>query len=265
MKPTALGLTVYKTATLLLLFLLSASFAAASEQKSLRVFAAASLAAVMEPISQAYQEAYGQQVLLSYGASSTLSRQISYGAPVNIFISANPRWMQTLIENKTISAQQSKTLLHNKLLLVAPEKSTIENTGNLPTAEKLQAWLKGHRLAVGDPQHVPVGLYAAEALKAVDLWDVVEPRLAPTEDARSSLALLQRAEVALGIIYQSDLATVPSLKKLAELHLPKGEQISYPAAIIGDDNDGSASRFMSFLRSPLSTQLFVEMGFSPAS
>ena len=248
-----------------MLLFLCAPLAVASDQKPLHIFAAASLAAVMEPISQAYQAAHGQRVLLSYGASSTLSRQISYGAPANIFISANPRWMQTLVDNKLISAQQNQALLHNKLLLVAPADSPLESTGQLPSVEKLQDWLQDKRLAVGDPQHVPVGLYAAKALKAAGLWQTLEPRLAPTEDARASLALLQRSEVALGIIYQSDIAAAPGLKQLAELPLPEGEHISYPAAVITDDTQGSAERFMAFLRSPLATQLFIEMGFSPAS
>lgn len=257
--------TAKPKAALLVLLFLCAPLAVASEQKPLHIFAAASLAAAMEPISQAYLEAHGQKVLLSYGASSTLSRQISYGAPANIFISANPRWMQTLVDNKLISAQQNRALLHNKLLLVAPADSPLESTGHLPSAEQLQDWLLDSRLAVGDPQHVPVGLYAAKALKAAGLWQILEPRLAPTEDARASLALLQRSEVALGIVYQSDLATAPDLKQLAELPLPEGERISYPAAVITDDTQGSAERFMTFLRSSLATALFVEMGFSPAS
>lgn len=248
-----------------LLFIVSSKCVIAAEQRPLQVFAAASLAAVMEPIRQAYQDSHEQQILLNYGASSTLSRQISYGAPADIFISANPRWMQTLLDRHIISSGGSTNLASNSLLLVAPAGSSIPTSGQLPTAEQLKHWLQDRRLAVGDPLHVPVGLYAARALKFAELWNAVKTRLSPTESALSSLALLRRDEVALGIIYKSDLASAPHLLTIAELPLPSGEHISYPAAIIGEDESGEAERFMTFLQSAPVKRLFLEMGFLAAS
>ncbi len=229
----------------------------------LLVFAAASLAAVMESIGAAYETEYDQAVQFSYGASSTLSRQISHGAPASVFISANPRWMQTLIDSGTVNTAQSKTLLHNSLVLVAPADSPLNTQDSLPTPAQLQLWLEDGRLAVGDPRHVPVGIYAKRALQSQGLWASVEPRLAPTENARASLALLQRAEVALGIVYASDLIAVPELRKIADIPLPSGERIHYPVAAIGPAPSVDTLRFLRFLSAEQAQQLFAEMGFIP--
>lgn len=259
---------IFSTLLLCALCLLKGAAAIAdaksADQPPLHIFAAASLAAVLEDIGNLYQSNHQQPLLISYGASSTLARQISYGAPADVFISANPRWMQSLIDDNVIAATQSQELLHNSLLLVAPADSKIPTLEGPPSVEQLQAWLANGRLAVGDPQHVPVGMYAERSLRAAGLWQAAQSHLAPTEDARASLALLQRAEVALGIVYNSDLLSAPELKVISQLPLPEGEQISYPLAIVAEDSDGSRAQFVDFLRSEQAQSLFRQFGFTPA-
>lgn len=250
------------TALVFTLALIAPAHLASAEPRPLHVFAAASLAIALEPLARTYRQDTEQTLLISYGASSTLSRQISYGAPAQIFISANPRWMQTLIESGQVSPEAVQNLIGNQLLLVAPAASTVKPVADLPTPDELEIWLSDKRMAVGDPQHVPVGIYAKAALQQLGLWQAVEHRLAPTEDARASLALLQRNEVALGLIYSSDLSSVPDLKVLSNLALQKEQQIVYPIAIIGDDPTGSAKHFVNFLRSPSALQSFVQLGFT---
>ncbi len=240
----------------------SAGSALASEGAPLHVFAAASLATVLPKLGDDFERQYGQTVRLSYGSSSTLSRQISQGAPAQVFISANPRWMQTLIDAQLVEPHNSRGLLRNTLVLVAPSSSSLPALEAPPSTEQLQAWLAHGRLAVGDPQHVPVGIYAKQALDALALWQSVEHRLAPTEDARASLALLQRAEVELGIVYHSDLIGLDQLKKIADIPLPKGQTIEYPVAIIGPDKSGQARAFVQFLGQPAAQRYFNQMGFS---
>ncbi len=265
MPPRTVKSKALQSALCFALFFYGSRLALSAEVKPLHVFAAASLAAVMQPISQAYQDATGQEVKLSFGASSTLARQISFGAPAHVFISANPLWMQSLIDSGVVETGKSQDLLHNSLVLVAPAGSTINSNKTLPTASELTHWLQEKRLAVGDPQHVPIGLYAEQALSAAGLWRSVENRLAPTEDARASLALLQRGEVALGIVYHSDLKAIPDLHLVAELPMPDGMKISYPVAVIGEKSHKSGTRFVNFLQSSAATHFFIEMGFSPAS
>ncbi|MGB0866916.1 MAG: molybdate ABC transporter substrate-binding protein [Granulosicoccaceae bacterium] len=253
---------------LALLFLLSLSLNKtvwSTDIVPIRVFAAASLASVLEPIAQDFKAIHSQELLISYGASSTLARQIAYGAPADVFISANPRWMQTLVDAGLVQTEGVQILLHNRLLLVAPPESAFTPTNSLPSAAELEQLLGDKRLAVGDPQHVPVGLYAESALRVAGLWQQVQNKLAPTEDARSTLALLQRNEVPLGIVYRSDLVAVPKLRVISELPLPPGDLINYPIAAIGQNPTEGVQSLLNYLRSPTAKHLFEQQGFDLAN
>lgn len=246
-----------------LLALCVAAPARAQEQPPLRVFAAASLAAALEELATAFERRHGRALRISYGASSTLSRQIGQGAPADVFVSANPRWMQVLVDAGQVRDDAVADLVHNRLLLVAPAGAPAGD-GALPSAEQLLQRLGDGRLAMGDPAHVPVGLYAERALRAAGLWQTLAPRLAPTEDARATLALLARGEVPLAVIYRSDRALYPSLQELAELALPAGQRIRYPVAPVGAAAaDPAVAALLDFLRSDAAESVFGRHGFSP--
>src|SRR5215469_16648761 len=154
--------------------------------QELTVFAAASLTDAMKDISAQWAQAGHQPLSMSFGASSTLARQIEQGAPANVFASADEKWMDYLADKKLIAADTRKSLLGNDLVLVVaaakPEHVTINKGFDL-------AGLLGAngRLATGDPAHVPVGIYAEQALKKLGIWDAVSPRLARTADVRAAL------------------------------------------------------------------------------
>src|SRR6202043_3563799 len=188
---------------LLALCLLFAPLAVRAQQ--LTVFAAASLTDAMKDVSAQWAQAGHQPLRMSFGSSSTLARQIEQGAPANLFASADEKWMDYLAERKLIAADTRKDLLGNDLVLVVtadkPQHVTIG-----PGFDLLGLLGPNGRIATGDPAHVPVGIYAEQALKKLGLWDAVSPRLARTDDVRSPLLLVDRGEAPAGIVYATDAA-----------------------------------------------------------
>ncbi len=174
------------------------------------MFAAASLTNAMQDIAAEYKKEKNVDVISSFASSSTLARQIEAGAPADLFISADQKWMDYAAEKKSIDTATRETLLGNSLVVVAPKASA---QGDL-TINKATDWtrlLNGGRLAVGDPEHVPAGIYA-KALQKLGAWETLSPKLAPAEDVRGALALVERNEAPLGIVYGSDAVASKGVK-----------------------------------------------------
>lgn len=139
---------------------------ALADEGKITVFAAASLTNAMQDIAAEYKKEKNVDVVSSFASSSTLARQIEAGAPADLFISADQKWMDYAADKKAVDTTTRETLLGNSLVVVAPKASeqkpfTIDNKTD---------WIRllnGGRLAVGDPQHVPAGIYAKEALQKV--------------------------------------------------------------------------------------------------
>ena len=168
----------------LLLCLLLAPIAARAQ--GVTVFAAASLTDAMKDIAVAWTKAGHKPLRLSFGASSSLARQIEQGAPAHVFASADLKWMDYLADKGLIAADTRRNLLGNTLVLIVPadRPRTIAITPGLDLPALLGA---NGRIATGDPAHVPVGLYAREALTTLGLWNAAMPHLARTEDVRAAL------------------------------------------------------------------------------
>ena len=149
------------------------------------VFAAASLTNAMQDLAQAYKKEKHVEGVSSFASSSTLARQIEAGAPADLFISADQKWMDYAADKKAIDPATRATLLGNSLVVRAPKASA---QGAITIDEKTDwtSLLKGGRLAVGDPQHVPAGIYAKEALQKLGAWETLSPKLAPAEDVRGA-------------------------------------------------------------------------------
>jgi molybdate transport system substrate-binding protein len=111
--------------------------------------------------------------------------------------------MDYAVEKKSIDTASRATLLGNSLVVVAP-KASAQGEININDKTDWTSLLKGGRLAVGDPEHVPAGIYAKEALQKLGAWETLSPKLAPAEDVRGALALVERSEAPLGIVYGSD-------------------------------------------------------------
>jgi molybdate transport system substrate-binding protein len=243
---------------LLFLFVMLAPLA--SRAQELTVFAAASLTDAMKDVSAQWAQAGHQPLRMSFGSSSTLARQIEQGAPVNLFASADEKWMDFLANKQLIAADTRKELLDNDLVLVVaadkPQHVTIGRGFDL-----LGLLGASGRLATGDPAHVPVGIYAEQALRKLGLWDAVAPRLARTDDVRAALLLVERGEAPAGIVYATDAAVSKAVMIAGTFPADSHDPISYPFAVTKAGDTAEARALMTFLAGPQARAVFVQRGF----
>lgn len=193
---------------LLVLSLLLSPLAVRAQQ--LTGFAAAGLTDAMKDVSAQCAEAGHRPLRLSFGSSSTPALRIEPGAPANLFASADQKWMDYLSARHLVAADTRKDLLGNDLVLVVPAEDP-QHVTTAPGIDLLAMPGPTRRLATGDPAHVPVGIYAEQALSKLGLRDTIAPRLARTAGVRSALLLVQRGEAPGGIVYATDAAASPAI------------------------------------------------------
>jgi molybdate transport system substrate-binding protein len=244
----------------LLLFLCVLLMPLAPRAQELTVFAAASLTDAMKDISTQWAQAGHPPLRMSFGSSSTLARQIEQGAPVNLFASADENWMNYLADKQLIAADTRKDLLGNDLVLVVPaDKPQHVTIGR--GFDLLGLLGPNGRLATGDPAHVPVGIYAEQALRKLGLWDAVAPRLARTDDVRAALLLVERGEAPAGIVYATDAAVSKAVMVAGVFPADSHDPVSYPFAVIKAGDTPEARSLMTFLAGPQARAVFVQRGF----
>jgi molybdate transport system substrate-binding protein len=237
--------------------------AAASGDERLVVFAAASLKTALDAAAGAYRSGGGGEVAISYGGSLALARQIVAGAPADIFASADEESMDEAVKGGAIRAGSRFDLLSNHLVLVAPKSAAIDTLAL--DRDALAKAIGDGRLATGEVNTVPVGRYAKASLVKLGLWDVVEPRLAMTDNVRAALAFVARGEAKLGIVYATDAAAEPGVKIVATVPDDTHPPITYPFAITASSRNDAATRFLDFLKSPASREIFKAQGFGVAT
>lgn len=225
------------------------------------VFAAASTTDAITEIGAAFTAKTGHGVRASHAASSTLAKQIEQGAPAHIFISANGKWTDYLDEKNLLAAGSRMDLLSNALVLVAPKDSATPDM-LIDKGLDLAAALQGGRLAMGDPDHVPAGIYAKEALTRLGLWDELSGRTARMNDVRSALALVERGETPLGIVYATDVGATKNVRVIATFPAWTHAPVTYPAAVVAGKESAATKEFMAFLVSEEAAALFKAHGFS---
>ena len=234
--------------------------AADEDKPSITVFAAASLTNVLQELGDGFTKDASIPVRFSFAASSALARQIENGSRADLFFSADLEWMDYLQSRKLIQPATRHDVLGNQLVLIAPADSKI--ILKIQPHFALAATLGKGRLATGDPDSVPVGRYAHEALANLGVWDEVSARLVRTDSVRSALAFVDRGEAALGIVYATDALIDKKVRVVdafpAATHMP----IIYPAALtIGAKPD--AAKFLAYIRGPAGNIAFQRHGFTP--
>src|ERR1700742_1612125 len=232
----------------------------ADSDKGITVFAAASLTNVLQDLGDAFTKDTSIPVRFSFAASSALARQIENGSHADMFFSADLEWMDYLQARNLIQASARHDLLGNQLVLIAPVDSTI----NLKIKPHfgLAAAIGGSRLATGDPDSVPEGRYAHEALAYLGVWGEIRPRLVRADSVRSALAFVDRGEAALAIVYATDALVDKKVRAVdvfpEKSHLP----IIYPAALTVGSKPGEA-QFLAYIRGPAGDLAFKHYGFTP--
>ena len=233
-----------------------------SEFGPVTIFAAASTTDAVNEIAEAYAARTGGSIRPVVASSSTLARQIDAGAPADIYLSASVSWMDHLDERQLLAPGTRLPLLSNRLVLIAPADSALQLrlTPDLP----LRDLLGDSRLAVGDPTHVPAGIYAKQALEALGLWDQVADRLAQASNVRAALALVDRGEVAAGIVYETDAAISARVRIVDAFPDEVTPPITYPLAIVTGRDTPAVRAAYDFLKSETATAIFSRHGFTSA-
>ena len=231
----------------------------AAQDKSIIVFAAASMKNALDDIDNAFTKKTGIKVVASYAASSALMKQIEQGAPADVFGSADVDWMDYGAKHNLIQTDTRLDLLGNRLVLIAPKDSKIGDVKIGPGFDL--AGLAGNgRIATGDVRAVPAGLYAKAALEKLGVWASVEAKLAMAENVRAALVLVARGEAPLGIVYETDAKIDPGVKIVGvfpeDLHAP----IIYPVALTKDAKP-DAAQYLAFLQTPDARTVFQHYGF----
>ena len=214
---------------------------------------------MIEEVIERFEAGPDDRVVASYAGTSALARQVESGAPADIFLAANAAWMDHVEALGLIEPDSRQVLAGNRLVFVTGESdmAPFEPSASLD----LGALLGGGRLALGNPDHVPAGIYARQALEALGLWPGVIGSLAPAADVRAALALVARSEAPLGIVYATDAILVPDIRVVAEVPQALHEPIVYPAALVAGRNSPLAARFFAFLTGAEGRAAFARAGF----
>lgn len=225
------------------------------------VFAAASTTDAVTEIGALYRQKGLGSIKGSYASSSTLAKQIEQGAPADVFLSANTQWMQYLDTKGLVEKGSRRNLLRNRIALIVPQDSPVKAFEIKQGADVLSLLGKDGRLAVGDPAHVPVGMYGKQALENLKIWDLVKDRIAPAKDVRAGLALVERGEAPLGLVYESDAVVTNKVRVIGVFPVGSHTEVIYPVGAVAGKNVAEAKAFIEFLTTPEARAVFKKYGF----
>ncbi|HVR43568.1 MAG TPA: molybdate ABC transporter substrate-binding protein [Thermoanaerobaculia bacterium] len=223
------------------------------------VAAAASLGDAMRQIALAWEAAGGARVRLNLAGSNVLAEQIARGAPAEVFVSADEARMDALERRGMLLPGARRRLLSNSLVIVVPRDSGVRIS-----APRDLAGTEIRRLALGDPEAVPAGLYAKAWLEEAGVWAAVRDRILPAADVRAALAAVEAGAADAAVVYRTDALGRGRARVAYEAAPGEGPPISYAAAAIRSAPDpAEARRFLEFLASAQARTIFERHGFTP--
>lgn len=223
------------------------------------VFAAASMKNAMDEISQRFAKDTGNTATVSLAGSSKLARQIQQGAPADVFISANPGWMDTLQKEGLIVPETRFDLLNNSIVLIAHGKDA--EAVKIGPDMDLAGMLGDDHLAMALVDAVPAGIYGKASLESLGLWTAVEPKVAQADNVRAALALVSTGEAPLGIVYATDAVADDNVTVIGTFPADSHPAIVYPAAAIKESDNPLNAQFLDYLRGPAAREAFERQGF----
>jgi len=226
------------------------------------VFAAASLKEALDAQARQFAASTGHKVIVSYGASNGLAKQIEAGAPADVFLSADLEWMDYLDARRLLAPGSRVNLLRNTLVLIAPAAS--RSALVIGPDFGLAAALGADKLAMANPDSVPAGKYGRAALENLGVWTRVEKQVARGENVRAALALVARGEAPFGIVYATDAQADPGVRVVDTFPPDSYPVIVYPAALVATSRTPAAQALLDFLGSPAARPAWVKYGFGLA-
>ena len=240
------------------LFCIAAIAAVGARAAELTVHAAASLTDALKELAPAYEQQSGDKLRFNFGASSQLARQIKEGAPGDVFFSADEAQMNHLDQAGALAPGTRENLLGNSLVIVVPADSALKITSAADLAKP-----EVRKVAVAEPNSVPVGVYTKEYLTKLGLWEKVSPKVVPTENVRASLAAVESGNVEAGTVYKPDALISKKVRVAYEVPAAEGPRIVYPLAALKDSKDPAAARrLLAFLGGGDARAVFARHGFA---
>jgi molybdate transport system substrate-binding protein len=236
--------------------------AGAARAETVTVFAAASLTDVLAEIERGFEAATGHDLVVSLAGSSALARQIQRGAPADVFISANPGWMDVLEADGLLEPGSRADLVANALVLVAHGAAPPVEIG--PDLD-LAGLLGEGRLAMALVEAVPAGIYGKAALESLGLWSAVAPRVAQADNVRAALALVATGAAPYGIVYATDAAAEDAVTAIGTFPADSHPPIVYPVADLANRDTEAEAAFLAYLRGPEARAAFARQGFAPVA
>lgn len=221
--------------------------------------AAASTKDAMQGIIDGFKKVQPDaKVLTNYGASGALAKQIAQGAPTDLFISANSKWVEFVIKEGKADAGKQGVFAYNTLVIAGKSGSTIASLANLKALQ---------RIAIGTPASVPAGQYAEQAMRAAGVYDQLakDNKLVMAQDVRQALLYADRGEVDGAFVYKTDALLAKDAKVLLTVPQNLYDRISYPMVITtkGEAN-ADAQAFYSYLSGQEAKQILAKFGFEIA-
>lgn len=223
----------------------------------LTVSAAISLKETLQEIQNLYQTKQPNiQIFYNFGSSGSLQQQIEQGAPVDLFISAGKKQMDTLQSQNLLLPQSRLNLLTNQMVLITPKtEQTINQFQDLTQPEV-------KKIALGEPRSVPAGQYGEEVLKYYHIFDIIKPKIIYGKDVRQVLTYVETANVNAGLVYVTDAQSSNLVRIAATAPNESHQPIVYPVAILKDSkNITETQAFLQFLSSNSAKTIFKKYGF----
>ncbi len=244
---------IFRATLLLFIALLLTVPAFAGE---VRISAAASLTEALKELVDTYQQQHPDDRLLpNFASSGTLAKQIVAGAPADIYIAANPKWLDYLQQQGMITRGSEQVLLRNRLVFVGAPDRKITGLQDLPALQ---------RIALASPKSAPVGKYAEQALTAAGLYPqlLAGQKIIFAKDVRQALLYAERGEVDGAFVYHSDALLARQVKQLFVVPQELYPQVVYPAALTKQGaGKPAAQQFLAYLSGSDARQVFQRYGF----
>jgi molybdate transport system substrate-binding protein len=234
--------------------------AVGSQDKTITVFAAASMTNALDDVDAAFTKQTGVKVVARYDASSALMKLIEGGAPADAFVSACLKWMDYGVQKNVINESTRINLLGNVLVLIAAKDAKIDHVDIKPGFD-LAKLAGGGRVATGDVESVLVGLFAKAALEKLGVWPSVQSKMATTVNVRAALAYAARRDAPLSIVYATDAKIEPGVKVVGVFPDDSHDPIIYPVAATVNAKPETI-QYLAFLRSAAAKSIFQGYGFS---
>lgn len=244
---------------LIIMLLAGCSSQENSNETEIVVSAASSLTDTLSELKQEFESEHPDTTLtLNYGASGKLSQQISQGAPVDVFLSADQQWMNQLAEKDMIVTDTRADFIQNKLVVISSQGTsfTTNDINDLTTLDTEQ-------ITIGDPDSVPAGNYAEQALRNKGVWEDVKDKLVYTSNTQQTLTYVESGNTEIGIVYTSDLERSDLVNELLTIDGNLHDAINYPAAVIkSSQSSEKAGDFIQFLQTKDAQAIFEKYGFT---